>query len=202
MPRPRRKQFWRWAPLPWIVLVALLLTTGTVQDLNAQALYAVMIVVTVLFAAALVTGLIAAARRRGPNFTAEGRLARLDGLDLVEVPAAGHPITVYGVERHQISIEAALARGSHTPRALLVPDAGSWWGLRADIAVYLLTTKGFHYVGRLGDRAQLSWQAALDELRSAGRFAVVPAEIKGTRRPYAVDVRLEGLRVGEAGVSA
>jgi hypothetical protein len=202
MPRPRHKPFWRWTPLPWLVLIALMLATGTMHDLDAEGPYAAMIVVSVLFAIGFAIGLIVAARRRGPNFTAEGRLARLEGLDLVAVPAAGHPITVFDVSRHQISIEAALAHGSRTPQALLVPDAGNWWNLRADIAVYLLAENGFHLVGRLGDRAQVSWQARLDELRADGRYAVVPAEVTGAQRPYAVDVRLEGLHAGKPEVSA
>jgi hypothetical protein len=198
MPRPRRKPFLRWAPLPWVVLVLLMLATGSLHDAGLEAWYVVGIVVTVLFAAALVIGLVVAARRRGPNFTAEGALARLEGLDLIEVPLSGHPITVAGVSRHQISIGAALARTTGAPRALLIPDAGNWWNLRSDIAVYLLADDGFHHVGRVGDQAQVAWQAELDALRTAGRYAVVPAEVTGAERSFAVDVRLEGLKVAAA----
>jgi hypothetical protein len=179
-----------------------MLVTGSLHDIGAGAAYFAGIVVTIVFAIVVAAGMTAAARRRGPNFTAEGRLARLEGLDLVEVPAAGHPITVADVGRHQIGIGAALARTAGTPRALLVPDAGNWWNLRSDIAVYLLADDGFHHVGRLGDQAQVSWQPLIDALRAAGRFVVVPAEVKGTARSFVIDVRLEGLRVGEQGVAA
>ena len=198
MPRPRRKPFLRWAPLPWVVLVLLMLATGSMHDMRADAAYVVGIVVTALFAIVLVIGTVVAARRRGPNFTAEGRLARLEGLDLVHAPVAGHPITVADVSRHQIAIGAALARSTQPPAALLVPDAGNWWNLRSDIAVYLLADDGFHHVGRLGDQAQVAWQSALDELRAAGRYAVVPAEVTGRERSFAVDVRLDGLKVAAA----
>ncbi|HEY0249736.1 MAG TPA: hypothetical protein VGC45_15905 [Gryllotalpicola sp.] len=194
MPRPRRKPFWRWAPLPWVALLLLMLVTGSLQDLGYAAVYVVGIVVTVLFAAGLVVGLIAAARRRGANFTAEGRLLRLEGLEFTTAPRAGHPITVQDTRRHQFSIELALARGAAPVSALLVPDCGNWWSLRADVGVYLLTDGGFHFAGRLGDQAQVSWQGLLDGLRAAGRYAVVPAEVVNASRPYAIDVRLEGLK--------
>ncbi|MFC4243096.1 hypothetical protein ACFOYW_06900 [Gryllotalpicola reticulitermitis] len=192
MPRPRRKPFWRWTPLPWLVLVALMLVAGSMHDLRRDGLYLAFTILTVVFVVAFAIALFAASRRRGPNFTAEGRLLRLDGLELVEVPAAGHPLTVYGVERHQTSIEAARAHTSGELRALLISDAGSWWGLRSDIAVYLLSGVGFHLIGRLGDQAQVSWQHLFDEWRAAGRFLVVPAEVAGTTRHLTVDVRLEG----------
>lgn len=195
MPRPRRKPFLRWAPLPWVVLLALMLVTGSLHDVHAEGWYLAGIVVTVLFVGALAVGMAAAARRHGPNFTAEGRLAKLEGLELLEVPAAGHPITVADVRRHQIEIGAALARTVQEPRALLVPGVGNWWNLRSDIAVYLLADDGFHHVGRLGDQAQLAWQAELDALRAESRYAVVPAVVTGVARSFAVDVRLEGLRV-------
>ncbi|GAA4164434.1 hypothetical protein GCM10022286_26160 [Gryllotalpicola daejeonensis] len=198
MPRPRRKPFLRWAPLPWLVLVLLMLVTGSLHDIGADALYVVGIVVTVLFVVALIIGITVAARRRGPNFTAEGHLARLEGLELIEAPAAGHPITVADVRRHQISIGAALARSTREPRAILVPDVGNWWNRRSDIGVYLLSDHDFHHVGRIGDQAQVAWQRELDELRAQGRFAVVPAVVTGVAPKFAVDVRLEGLRAVEA----
>jgi hypothetical protein len=195
MPRPRRKPFWRWSPLPWVVLFLLMAATSPLYDLHALGLYLVGIVVTVLYAAALLIGLAVAARRRGPNFTAERRLKRLDGLELVESAAAGSPSTVAEVHRHQFAISAAVARGAEGLRALLVPDAGNWWSLRSDIAVYLLAGSRFYHAGRLSDHAQVGWQSVLDELRAAGRYAVVPAEVKGAERSFTIDVRLEGLRV-------
>jgi hypothetical protein len=195
MPRPRRKPFSRWAPLPWLVLVLLMLVTGTMHDLQAGAAYVAGIVVTAVFVIALVAGIASARRRRGPNFTAEGRLARIEGLELVTAPAAGHPITVAEAARHQIAIGAALARSSEPPLALLVPGAGNWWNLRSDVAVYLLAGERFYDVGRLGDQAQVAWQDALDELQAAGRYAMVPAEVSGEPRRFAVDVRLDGLKV-------
>lgn len=192
MPRPRRKPFWRWTPLPWLVLVVLMLGAGSMHDLDLEAPYLVLTILTVVFGVAFLASLFLVSRRRGRNFTAEGRLLRLDGLELVEVPAAGNPITVHGVERHQIAIEAARAQARGAIRALLVPDTGNWWNLRSDIAVYLLSGAGFHLVGRLGDQAQVSWQRFFDDLRAKGRFLVVPADVKGTQRPFTVDVRLEG----------
>jgi len=194
MPRPRRKPFLRWAPLPWLVLVLLMLATGSLHDVGADGAYLVGLVVTALFAAAFVVALTAAARRRSPNFTAEGGLKSLEGLELVRPPAAGHPIGVADVARHRIAVGAALARSSAPPPALLVPGAGNWWNLRCDVAVYLLADDGFHHVGRLPDQAQLAWQSALDALRAAGRYAVVPATITGDERSYAVDLQLEGLK--------
>lgn len=195
MPRPRRKPFWRWSPLPWVVLFLLMAVTSPLYDLRAIGWYVAGIVVTVLYAAAVLIGVAIAGRRRGPNFTAEGRLKRLEGLELVEAPAVGNPTTVAEVHRRQLAISAAVARGSEGLRALLVPDAGSWWGLRSDVAVYLLSGPRFYQVGRLSDHAQGGWQSMLDELRAAGRYAVVPAEVRGAERSFTVDVRLEGLRV-------
>jgi hypothetical protein len=194
MPRPRRKPFWRWTPLPWLVLLALMLATGTMGDLRLTVAYAMGIGVTVLLAAALAIGLVVSARRRSPNFTAEGRLARLEGLELVHAPATGLPNRLADVDRHKTSIDAALARSSAPPAALLIPDAGSWWNLRLDVAVYLIADNGFHHVGRLSDRAQVAWQGTLDALRAAGRYAVVPATVTGVERRYIVEVSLDGLK--------
>lgn len=202
MPRPRRKPFLRWAPLPWVVLFLLMAATSPLYDLRAVGAYLAGVVVTVLYGAALVIGLAIAARRRGPNFTAEGQLKRLEGLELVELPGAGNPSTVADVHRHQFAISAASARGAHGLSALLVPDAGNWWSLRSDVAVYLLAGSRFYHVGRLNDRAQVGCQSTLDELRAAGRYAVVPVEVAGAERFFTIDVRLEGLRVGEQGAAA
>ena len=201
MPRPRRKPFWRWAPLPWLVLFLLMAATSPLYDLHAVGAYLVGIVVTVVYGIALVVALVIGARRRGPNFTAEGQLKRLEGLELVESAGTGSPSTVADVHRHQYAISAAAARGRHGMRALLVPDAGSWLGLRADVAVYLLAGDRFYHAGRLSDHAQVGWQSVLDELRAAGRYAVVPAEVAGAERALTVDVRLDGLRLNEAEVA-
>lgn len=202
MPRPRRKPFWRWAPLPWLVLFLLMAATSPLYDLQLVGAYVVGIVVTVLYGAVLIIALALAARRRGPNFTAEGQLKRLEGLELVESAGAGSPTTVADVHRHQYSISAAVARGTEGLRALLVPDAGSWLGLRSDVAVYLLAGGRFYHVGRLSDHAQVGWQGVLDELRASGRYAVVPAEVTGAERAFTVDVRLDGVRVDAPGVTA
>ncbi|AYG04516.1 hypothetical protein D7I44_13910 [Gryllotalpicola protaetiae] len=184
------------------MLFLLMAATSPLYDLHAIGAYVTGIVVTVVYGAALVVALVIGARRRGPNFTAEGQLKRLDGLELAESATAGGPSAVADVHRHQYAISAAAARGADGLRALLVPDAGSWLGLRSDVAVYLLTAGRFYHVGRLSDHAQVGWQGVLDELRAAGRYAVVPAEVTGVERAFKVDVRLEGLRVGEAGVVA
>lgn len=202
MPRPRRKPFWRWAPLPWLVLFLLMAATSPLYDLHAVGAYAAGIVVTIAYAVVLFIALAIGARRRGPNFTAEGQLKRLEGLELVESAGGGSPSTVADVHRHQYAISAAAARGAGGLRALLVPDAGTWWSLRSDVAVYLIAGDRFHHVGRLSDHAQVAWQSVLDELRAAGRYAVVPAEVAGVERSFTVDVRLDGLRVGATGVVA
>lgn len=201
MPRPRRKPFLRWAPLPWVVLLLLMLVTGSLHDMGLTAAYVSMCVITFFGWIAVIASLIVAGRRRG-NFNAEGLPVSLEGLDLVEAPAVGHPITVADVRRHQIEIGAAVARTTGEPRALLVTDAGTWWNLRSDIAVYLLSDEHFYRAGRIGDQAQVAWQRELDELRAQGRFAVVPATVTGAAPKFAVDVRLEGLRAAEAGGAA
>lgn len=175
------------------MLVLLLLLTGSLYDARFHAAYIAMIAVSALYVLGFVVGLVVAARRRGANFTAEGRLRSLAGLDLVAVPAAGHPITVQDARRKQTAIEATLAHGSRTPRAVLVPGVGNGFSLRDDIAVYLLSGTGFHHVGRLGDQAQVALQPAFDALTRQGRYAVVDAEVTGAARPYGVDVRLEGI---------
>ncbi|WP_022881778.1 hypothetical protein [Gryllotalpicola ginsengisoli] len=195
MPRPRRKPFWRWTPLPWVVVVLLMLATGTAQDVGAASAFRVLLAVTIAAAVASAIYVATDARRRGPQFTAEGQLRSLEGLELVPVAGTGHPITVADARRDQHGIEAARARGGERLPAVLVPDAGNWWNLRSDIAVYLVVDGVAYRAGRLGDQAQVAWQQRLDELKASGRYAVVEAEIVGTARPFAVDVRLEGARV-------
>ena len=174
--------------------------TGSLYDLRLEGLYVVLAVLTVAFAIAVVVWAVALVRRHGPNFTPEGQLRQVEGLQLVEVQAAGHPLTVYGVERYQGAIAAAQAVTRGDFRALVVPEVGTAWSLRSDVAVYLLAGDRFYRVGRLGEQAQVAWQPVLDELRAAGRYLVAPAEVIGSgphglERPFKVDVRLEGALV-------
>lgn len=195
MPIPRRKPFWRWAPLPYLVLILLMLATGTMQDARLRPAFDVLFWVTLAAAIAVAVWFLAGVVRGPRNPDASGMLRSLDGLVLLEAaPSDAHPVAVVETRRRQHAIDAALAFGDARTRAILVPHASSWWGLRYRTAVHLVAGERVWHAGELHHGASERWDAPLEALRvRRGAFVTVPAVIEDAARPFAVDLDLGGL---------
>lgn len=200
MGRPLRKPFWRWEPLPYLVLVLLLLFTGSVRADAAPAVFWPALAVTVAAAIAFVVLLIGQARRGRPNPDSSGDLYTLDGLAVVDVPAsADRPVPVVEVNRHQAAIDAsqAWAGADRAQTAVLVPGASRWLGLRLRVSVQLVSEHAgvprIHHAGFLPEQAAEKWQQELAALRRAGVYLRVPAIVVGSGRPFTVQLDLGGL---------
>jgi hypothetical protein len=176
------------------VLFVLAIVAGSIPPGTAPVAFAIALgVFIVVGAAAIVWMLVVAARGRG-NPDADGNLRSLDGLVLVDSPqSAAHRTPVYDVGRHQSAIEAALAFGDATPRAVLVPGASRLLGLTLRVGVELVVGDRVFHVGFLEERTGVVWSEALVPLRHAGRYVSAPARIRGDGRPYAVDLDLGGV---------
>lgn len=195
MPAPRSKPLTDWEPLPYLVLLVLLLLTGVVRPDAPPALFWALMVLIVAALGWLVAGLVRSGRRENPD--GWGDLSTLDGLDVVD--AAGRErdvrsvVPVDDVNRHQPAIELARLHGGAEQHAVLVPLASRWLSLRYRIGVQLVGGDRPRHAGFLGRSAEDRWIDVLDGLRREGRYVRVPALITGASRPYGVDLDLSGL---------
>ena len=194
MPRPTRKPVWRWAPLPYLLLILLMLVTGTLEDAGATDAFRVMLVVTIVAAVVLVAWFVAGVVRGPINPDHAGVIRRLDGLELDDFASSGTPPVPVVSQRRQHGVDAARAFGGEHVRAILVPRATSWWGLQHRVTVQLIAGERVFDGGFLNDQAAVTWDAPLAELRAHGRFAVVPAVIDDSSRPFRVTLDLGGLQ--------
>ncbi|WP_438856303.1 hypothetical protein [Agromyces sp. M3QZ16-3] len=195
MPAPRFVSPLRWEPLPYLVLVALLLLTGVIRPDSGGWLVALVVAIA-LTAAWGVVAFVRERRMRNPD--PMGDLTSLDGIEVVDAaPVAADVRTVVpvvDVHRHQPAIDLARLHGGETQRAILVPRARRWLSPRYRIGVQLVGGDRPRHAGFLGDAADAGWRDVLDALRvEHGRYASVPALIEGTGRPYRVDLDLSGL---------
>lgn len=184
----------RWEPLPYLVLVALLVLTGAIRPESGIG-YAVLLAAIVLAGAWLVLGFVRERRMRNPD--PMGDLTTLDGLDLVDAPSAGGDVRtvvpVADAQRHQAAIELARLHGGAEQHAVLVPRARRWLSPRYRIGVQLVGDRRPRHAGFVPEAADARWRDRLDALREEGRFVRVPARIEGSARPFRVDLDLSGL---------
>ncbi|MGR2753787.1 hypothetical protein [Agromyces arachidis] len=205
MSAPRFVHPLRWEPLPYLVLVALLVLTGLVRPESGAAFIA-LVVAIVLAGTWLVLGWLRERRMRNPD--AVGELTDAGALDLVDAPSAGDAlravVPVADAHRHQPAIDLARLHGGARQWAVLVPRARRWMSPRFRVGVQLVGDVEPRHAGFLPDTADATWRDRLDGLRESGRFVRVPAVIEGSGRPYRVDLDLSGLAhvVGEDGPSA
>jgi hypothetical protein len=191
----------RWEPLPYLVLLVLLVLTGLIRPESGGAF--VVLVVAIAAAAAWLIWLFLRERRmRDPD--PMGDLTRLDGLDLVDAPSAGDAlrtvVPVGDAHRHQAAIDLARLHGGADQHAVLVPRARRWLSPRYRIGVQLVGDGRPRHAGFVADAADATWRDRLDALRRSDRYVRVPARIEGASRPYRVDLDFSGLpaAVGEA----
>jgi hypothetical protein len=194
VPAPRFVHPLRWEPLPYLVLLVLLVLTGLVRP-ESGAAFAVLVGAIVLAAAWLVSVFVRERRMRNPD--PMGDLTSLDGLDLVEASSAGGTlrtvVPVADAHRHQAAIDLARLHGGADQHAVLVPRARRWLSPRYRIGVQLVGEGRPRHAGFVADAADATWRDRLDALREAGRYARVPARIEGTARPFRVDLDFSGL---------
>jgi len=194
MPAPRSKPLRAWEPLPFLVLVGLLLLTGFIRPDSPPVLFWLLVAVVLAALTWLVVSLVQASRRTNPDQW--GDLSTLEGLDLIDAPRREREVrTVVPVEdanRHQPAIELARLHGAAELHAVLVPRANRWLSRRYRVGVQLVGDRPRH-AGFLGSAAQERWADLLDGLRQQGRYVRVPAIIVGAARPFRVELDLSGL---------
>ncbi|MBM7504421.1 hypothetical protein ACFPER_13100 [Agromyces aurantiacus] len=194
MSAPRFVSPLHWEPLPYLVLVALLVLTGLIRPESGIG-FAVLMAAIALAGAWLIAGLVRERRTRNPDTM--GEVDDLEALEVVDAPRAGGElrtvVPVADTHRHQPAIELARLHGGAEQRAVLVPRARRWLSPRYRIGVQLVGEGRPRHAGFLPDAADARWRDGLDELRGAGRFLRVPARIEGSARPYRVDLDLSGL---------
>jgi len=197
MSRPRRKSFWRWEPLPYLIIVVLLLITGTLRPDAMPVAFWIVAVVTVAVIVAFAVQLIVEARRPAPNPDSSGDLSTLDGLTLLDAaPTSDRPVAVVDDHRHQSALDATQARAAATGDAImavLVPGASRWLAFRLRVSVQLTVGAHIHHAGFLPDAETERWQDELALLREHGVYVRVPAAVMGATRPFAATVDLGGL---------
>lgn len=184
----------RWEPLPYLVLLVLLVLTGLIRPESGAAFVA--LVAGIVAAGAWLVSLFLRERRmRNPD--PMGDLAGLDGLDVVDAPSAVGAIRtvvpVADAHRHQAAIDLARMHGGVDQPAVLVPRARRWLSPRYRIGVQLVGDGRPRHAGFVADAADATWRERLDALREDGRYVRVPARIEGASRPYRVDLDFSGL---------
>jgi hypothetical protein len=194
VPAPRFVHPLRWEPLPYLVLVLLLVLTGVIRP-ESGPVFVGLVAAIVLAGAWLASVLVRERRMRNPD--AMGDLSSLDGLGLVDAPSAGGAVrTVVPVadgHRHQAAIELARLHGGPDQAAVLVPRARRWLSPRHRIGVQLVGGDRPRHAGFVADAADATWRDRLDALGQARRYVRVPARIEGAARPFRVELDLSGL---------
>ena len=195
MPAPRSKPLLAWEPLPFLVLIGLLLLTGVIRPEGSPAVFWPFLVLILAACVWLVVSLVRAVRRTNPDRW--GDLSTLDGLEVVDAPRREREVRsvvpVDEVNRHQPAIELARLYGGTEQHAVLVPRASRWLKRRYHIGVQLVGGDRPRHAGFLGRVAEDRWVDVLDGLRQRGIFVRVPAIIVGASRPYGIDLDLSGL---------
>ena len=195
MPAPRSKPLLAWEPLPFLVLIGLLLLTGVVRPEAPPALFWPFMAVLALTVVWLIVSLVRALRPANPD--PWGALSTLEGLDVVDAPRREREVRsvvpVDEVTRHQPAIELARLYGGTEQHAVLVPRASRWLKRRYRVGVQLVGGDRPRHSGFLGAAAEDRWVDLLDGLRERGTYVRVPAIIVGAGRPYGVDLDLSGL---------
>ncbi|WP_234661450.1 hypothetical protein [Agromyces marinus] len=198
MSAPRYVPVLHWEPLPYLVIVFLLVLTGAIRPEHGGWY------VLLLFAIALTAGwgVIAFMReRRTRNPDPMGGLTGLDGLAIVDAPALAASVRavvpVADTHRHQSAIEIARVHGGPDLHAVLVPRARRWLSPRYRVGVQLIAAGTGdarpRHAGFLREDADARWRDRLDALRVDGRYVRVPARITGAAQPRGVELDVSGL---------
>ncbi|MFF2273125.1 hypothetical protein ACFVTX_12665 [Agromyces sp. NPDC058136] len=195
MSAPRRKPLLRWEPLPFLVVLVLLIATGGVRPDSPPWLFWPFNVVLVASLVWLVAVLVRGRRRTNPDQW--GDLRTLDGLELVEAQAFERAVRqvapVADSYRHQPAIDLALLHGGADQHAVLVPRASRWLSMRYRVGVQLVGGGTPRHAGFLPEKVDGTWRELLDGLALDGRYVRVPARITGDARPHGVELDLGGL---------
>ncbi|NNC13338.1 hypothetical protein HII28_15815 [Planctomonas sp. JC2975] len=194
MTRALRKPLWRWEPAPYVLLILLLLVTGSIRPDRLPVVYWILFAITVLVAAWLLVQVVMQLVHGPRNPDAAGMLSSLEGIELVPLAASDAPRTpVVDTARHQGALDSAQARAGRTPVAVLVPDATRWLALRIRIAVHVVASDRVYHVGFLPDQATARYNAELGALASRNLFVSAPATVMGTSQPYRLQLDLGSL---------
>lgn len=197
MSEPRNKSLLHWEPFSYVLLVVLVILAGS---LNPQGAPIAFWIAAVFAAAATVFFLIAFVsygRRSRLNPDPSGNLRSLADITLVaaeHVDAETNPsVTVADVHRHQTAIEIVRTHGGEQVRAVLVPRSSRWLSRRYRVGVQLVAAGEIRHAGFLPDAVDERWREQLGALRDDDRYVEVPALIRGSQRPFSVDLDVSGL---------
>ncbi|MET0724786.1 MAG: hypothetical protein ABWY36_00445 [Leifsonia sp.] len=197
MPEPRFKSPIDWEPLSYLVLFVLVVVAGSIRPDVAPIPFWIATALAVAAAVFFVISLVRDVARNRANPDGWGNLKTLDGLSIVAAEhrdAETRPyIAVADVHRHQSAIDIARARSGDHLRAVLVPRASRWLSNRYRIGVQLVAGDRIAHAGFLPDVADRRWREELGALRDAGAFVSVPARIRGTEKPFTVELDASGL---------
>ncbi|HEY6801131.1 MAG TPA: hypothetical protein VI121_10840 [Agromyces sp.] len=195
MPAPRSKPLLQWEPLPFLVLLVLLLLTGPIRPDGLPVLFWLLVAAIVGTIVWLLFTLIRGSRRTNPDQW--GDLSALEGLELLEAPSRDRDVRVVvpveDAQRHQPAIELARLYGGAEQHAVLVPRSNRWLTRRYRIGVQLVGGDRPRHAGFLGAAAEERWVDLLDHLRERGEYVRVPATITRSSRPHGVELDLSGL---------
>jgi hypothetical protein len=184
----------RWEPLPYLVLVVLLVLTSFVRPSVPWAFWPL---VGLIVAAIAWLVLLTLSERRRRNPDPLGDLTSLDGLRIVDahpVPGEVRSVVPVGdVERHQPAIDLARIHAGAEQHAVLVPRARRWLSRRYRVGVQLVGDPRPRHAGFLRPDADARWRDGLDAAHEQGVFLRVPARITGATRPHGVELDLTGL---------
>ena len=201
VPAPRFVPPFRWEPLPYLVVLVLLVLTAAVRPDAAPWLFWPYMALIAAALAWLVLLAVDERRRRNPDPL--GDLTTFDGLTLVDAePLPGEVravVPVADTHRHQPAIELARLHGGIDQHAVLVPRARRWMSPRYRIGVQLVGDVKPRHAGFLRPDADARWRDRLDQAGERGEFLRVPARITGESRPHGVELDLTGLDATLAG---
>ncbi|WP_136640926.1 hypothetical protein [Subtercola vilae] len=205
---PRQKlPLWRWDPF----LVAAVLGFSIVAALFQRLDIAVVspIALTLLLSAAVLAALLEVLPFFVPRLRrdGEGSLALRQETELLP---PGHPVAAAGsaprdstahdstahdstlpvvdAQRHQGSIEAALARGGPEFVAVLVPRATAWMGRDYRVAVDLLVGERLYRAGFLPRESDQAIAAQLVPFADRKQYRTVPVGIRTTTKGRVITV--------------
>ncbi len=187
MNKRKKLPLWRWDPFLLAVVLVASLIGGLFERLAPPvvSVVALSILLTIGSVAAVLLVLplfVRSLRRDGEGTLTLGPAITLTPVETDDV------LPVVDGNRHQGSIEAAVAHGTSPFTAVLVPRSTAWLGRDYRVAVDLVVGQRVYRAGYLPREIDQRVDAALAPLAESGQYVTVPASILNQKRPYRVRV--------------
>ncbi|GGF24806.1 hypothetical protein [Subtercola lobariae] len=196
MTKRKKLPLWRWDPFLLGVVLVVSLIGALFEQLDAPVLSAVALTVLLTIGAVAAVLLVLPLFVRTMRRDGEGSFALSP--DVTLTPAETDDVLpVVDGNRHQGSIEAAIAHGDSPFTAVLVPRSTAWLARDYRVAVDLLAGGRVYRAGYLPREIDQRVDAALAPLAQSGHYVTVPASILNQKRPYQLRVAVGPALVGE-----